>query len=942
MKNEFKKGNKIIFFTYWCKFIPLSLRIHDKKTITTEFFMNIYFSIYKIHPFINKKNNINKNNKNISNLTKNISSKFSLKNFHKVIKDFKKYLILQGDELTKIEELLPYFALPYMKNPHCHPLFKNLFSEEWILEMEKRLEDFLGGLYDSEKESLLIKIYKSFLKGFKFKNEFNLKNDLKENFENKNNFDNKNDQKNFVCNHFEFNQDDKNERDIFGNKKKSFKIRKKNKNEKREIFSYMKKLEDDNKRLTSIIEEFHKKSKNSEKKYEEKKKNEKIISIQIQKKWAIFTQEIINLTKNLFLFANQFKKGKENYLKKIKNKIKNFENFLQINKTDLNNNISINENEISVEDFKIDLFKYLNQKFIYLDFKKIKIDLLKNDFDKKKIILDNLKEVFFNSSEYSIRTYSILLLEEDFFDFEKNKEILKHEKSITNSILKDSKKKTQENKQEKNLEKDDKNNLFKILSKNKKTQITFYEIINKLSLDYLFRGSLIKNTKIITNLIKILKSEKSDTKYRQIILALLQKISLRRKAQNLMLEKGVIELIFSILKKEKKNLSDYSKEYFLTLLMNLSLNKKGKNIFEKEKNFFFINLLLEILENCTHSQRHFINGIIYSVLLNEKIKKIALEKNIDKILMKNYYKLDLKFQKQIDFINERLFQKNVNYMKKEEFGDLDNLYSIEKLEIKEITNLSFLKNYEIKNKKFLKNLKLITNSYFTLFFKNTHEVINFDVTVDFEQPLQRPSTPSYFLKLSNNFNMENNNSKFSKNYNPSKFSNGLENNKSKFFEGSKFGDKLENFDDSKFEDNLDLNKYNYTEELPIKEKNSNSEIKENENFFDSEKKNEIENENLFDSGKKNEIENENLFDSGKKNKEFFESDLILEKHNENNFEKSSKKNDSGFFNKNCEKSNTDKKNKEENESFLENEKSVEWKQGFISKPLIERTPLLDK
>ena len=971
MKNEFKKGNKIIFFNYWCKYIPLSLRIHDKKTIITEFFMNIYFSIFKIHPFLKKKNNF--------------SQKFSLKNFHKVIKDFKKYLVLQGDELTKIDELLPYFALPYMKEPHFHPLFKNLFSEKWIFEMEEKLEDFLKGLYDVEKEPLLVKVYKGFVKSMR---NVDFKENLK-NFDNKDIFKNgkymknekifKNDKK-FDEKCSEDKKFLKNEGYFGNNKKKNFVINKKTKNDKREIFEYMKKLEDDNKKLTSIIEEFHKKSKNSEKKYEEKKKNEKIISIQIQKKWAIFTQQIINLTKNLFQFAKKFKKGKEQYLKKIKNKIKNFENFLQINKTDLNNNISICENEISIEDFKIVLFKYLNQEFIFLDFKKIKNDLLKNEnSEKKQIILENLKEIFLNSTEYTIRTYAILLLEEDFFDFEKNKEIFEDDNKnkfiLNNDYSKDdsefqnkSKKIVLKNKSEKSeiinqKEKKSEKNLFKILSKNKKTQITFYEILNKLSLDYLFRGSLIKNSKIILNLIKILKSEKTDSNYRRIILALLQKISLRRKAQNLMLENNVMEMIFYILEKEKKDLCDFSKEYFLTLLMNLSLNFKGKVIFEKDSKFYYVNLLLEILENCTHSQRYFINGIIYSILLNEKIRKLALEKEIDKILMKNYEKLDLKFKKQIDFIKERLYKEN-DFSEKnkiEEFGDLDNLYSIENLKIKKYKNKPFVKKYQISNKKILKNLKLITNSYFTLFFKNTDEIINFDVTVDCEQPLQRPSTPSYFLKLSNNlegsFNKYNyteelpikmNNSHFARNNQNGNFDfDSEEKNNENFVHDSDNKNGDGNFDfnsDKKIEDgNFDFNSEKKNEEIF----EFSSEKKNKENFIDSEKKKNNGELNSDNENKENEkIVDINNFENSE-NKEFFDSNFVLEK-NDDDFEKSEKKNiDNEFFKKNCSKSNTDLKindndnNIENNSSFVKNEKKIEWKQGFISKPLIERTPPLD-
>jgi len=83
--------------------VPLSLRIHDKNTIVTEFFVNVYFSLCKIHPHFRK--------------SLNLSTEYTLNEYQEVIDDFKKYLTAQGDELTKIEELLPYFALPYLKDP---------------------------------------------------------------------------------------------------------------------------------------------------------------------------------------------------------------------------------------------------------------------------------------------------------------------------------------------------------------------------------------------------------------------------------------------------------------------------------------------------------------------------------------------------------------------------------------------------------------------------------------------------------------------------------------------------------------------------------------------------------------------------------------------------------------------------------------------------------
>jgi len=41
----------------------------------------------------------------------------------------------QGAELSKTAEFLPFYALPYVPNPKEHPSFKNLFNNEWIIDL---------------------------------------------------------------------------------------------------------------------------------------------------------------------------------------------------------------------------------------------------------------------------------------------------------------------------------------------------------------------------------------------------------------------------------------------------------------------------------------------------------------------------------------------------------------------------------------------------------------------------------------------------------------------------------------------------------------------------------------------------------------------------------------------------------------------------------------
>lgn len=58
-------------------------------------------------------------------------------------KEFKKYLDSKGGELSKANEFLAYYALPYIPNPWNHPSFKHLFSSDWVSEIRQKLKSFI-------------------------------------------------------------------------------------------------------------------------------------------------------------------------------------------------------------------------------------------------------------------------------------------------------------------------------------------------------------------------------------------------------------------------------------------------------------------------------------------------------------------------------------------------------------------------------------------------------------------------------------------------------------------------------------------------------------------------------------------------------------------------------------------------------------------------------
>ena len=75
------------------------------------------------------------------------------------IERFRNYLENKGPDLAKTTELIPFFALPYIKNPYEHPTMKVLFTKDWTANLKTQLEEFVSNLLDPASEPILLKMY---------------------------------------------------------------------------------------------------------------------------------------------------------------------------------------------------------------------------------------------------------------------------------------------------------------------------------------------------------------------------------------------------------------------------------------------------------------------------------------------------------------------------------------------------------------------------------------------------------------------------------------------------------------------------------------------------------------------------------------------------------------------------------------------------------------
>ena len=108
----------------WDNFVPPLLRRSDKNAQKLEFYLNIFFAIFPLHP-------TNPKGPQPGALTASM-------------RVFKEYLETDGAALAVTPEFLAYYAMPYVPEISRHPSFRELFTSEWALALKSRLADFLA------------------------------------------------------------------------------------------------------------------------------------------------------------------------------------------------------------------------------------------------------------------------------------------------------------------------------------------------------------------------------------------------------------------------------------------------------------------------------------------------------------------------------------------------------------------------------------------------------------------------------------------------------------------------------------------------------------------------------------------------------------------------------------------------------------------------------
>ncbi|XP_048523996.1 uncharacterized protein LOC109543203 isoform X2 [Dendroctonus ponderosae] len=184
-------------------------------------------------------------------------------------------------------------------------------------------------------------------------------------------------------------------------------------------------------------------------------------------------------------------------------------------------------------------------------------------------------------------------------------------------------------------------------------------LINALASLRLGRDYLTLDERLLKRvLIKKVKDVKSvsGAVIRNMLVASVQKLSIRKQCRIQMVNEGLFEVIVDYMDDFYEKLSKYCLEYCSALLMNLCLVTEAKERSTKDP-IKIVGLLRKFLECENETYLPYINGVMFSLFERSEIVDEALNQHFDKIIIKLIQiTTNENIKKQLDFILQaRLF-----------------------------------------------------------------------------------------------------------------------------------------------------------------------------------------------------------------------------------------------------------------------------------------------
>lgn len=968
--NYFANGNKKDFFRLFNQMFPAHVRKREETIKTIEFQMHIYFTIYPISNHNNHVTNI-KNTNNLAENKYNINSKLDLRNrelFLIRINEFKQYLDeIQG--VFKTNELLSYFALPFIADPESNQAYKHLFEPAWVNNLKNQLAQLIKTFVPLGITPLLYEVFSIYTqtidnsKNIVINQINNLAYDKEGDFEKMNEMYN------------ELNQlrkkDEATKQTLYQSQIKWTKLAIEINSVAAEVLNNLKNIKTrtpnasfiDTTTLKLNKYDFFLKKNLSD--FEKNMSNftNKISSITNNEDSVLWGNNILNNNKDLSnAYNNMLKNTNNNNNLNRSNNINNITNFNPLNQSELNNNNNSHLNNYNIVNYGNNYLHHMENNSIFNESdefnaenmtpidqnsqnelgKSINLNQSMNNNnninDNNKIMKENISRMQEEINDKELDYNSKFLLDMTLIKEELGKlgSINRNAKEYFERIafiikeirLRLTTKRYSSVKIQTLLAilyydifalKSKKVKILNTLLSNDITKEEALKILNVLASSAIGREYILNKENVVEELSIIMTSEENDSVIRQNCLGILQKLSLRQPPQKKLIELDILGWCISTLITEQISVSEYSLEYCLALIMNLSLNIQGR---EKCSKYFssLYKLIIHYINSNNLHIRTCINGILYSILKNKSVREEAKVKGL-KILLESKLNDDNEnYKKQIEYIlmalekednleednkkvdeNEYTDDWGVDFLEEafEDDCNIDDSIRIanfaefdlrkdinEEEEIKHLHNKSvmhFIYKFETDNIDEIKKLNEFSNSLIKKKKKLKNLSGNDTSTGNvYSKPLSRPITPMINKKESVNFNINNNSS------------NNSNKNQKNVIRKSHI-------------DNINRQNKNQEKKIIIKSKsisNQNEIDEENEEKFDTNRINKKSSNNIIaDKDKEEEIEDEDL------NKEVL-----------NRLEKKSKVFVKGSYSFDIEKVN---------------EKS---KEAFVTKHKIDRTP----
>jgi hypothetical protein len=113
------------------------------------------------------------------------------------------------------------------------------------------------------------------------------------------------------------------------------------------------------------------------------------------------------------------------------------------------------------------------------------------------------------------------------------------------------------------------------------------------------------------------------------VIGILQRLSFCREPRTLMIQLGIVPMIFRIFKNEQ--LSDFAIQFLTAMMMNLSLKRASRTDFEKHKGEL-VSIVIQHLTSDNNEVRNHINGSLFLLLTSREIRAEALRQKLDRII----------------------------------------------------------------------------------------------------------------------------------------------------------------------------------------------------------------------------------------------------------------------------------------------------------------------